>query len=64
MSHIDVVLAYIDPGAGALIIQAIIASVLTFGVVGRRIIFAPFLAIFRKSETAARESDAENSDDD
>jgi len=41
MSYSDCVLAYLDPGTGAIVLQAIAAVVLTIGVVFRKAIFAP-----------------------
>lgn len=34
-------LAYIDPGTGALVVQVLAAAVLTVGVFGRRMLYAP-----------------------
>lgn len=41
MLNSDFVLAYLDPGTGAIVLQAIAAVVLTIGVFFRKAIFAP-----------------------
>ena len=40
-------LAYIDPGVGSIVFQAVIAIVLSTGVVFRRTILSPFACVFR-----------------
>lgn len=49
----SVLLAYIDPATGAIILQMIVAFVVGVGIVFRRIFFSPFALIascFRKSD--------------
>lgn len=46
-------LAYIDPGTGALVIQVLAAAFLTVGVFGRRMLLAPVNVVksmFRSSK--------------
>jgi hypothetical protein len=45
------ILAYIDPATGAMIIQIVAASVLAGGVFFRKIFMAPFAFLFRKNNT-------------
>lgn len=43
------ILAYIDPATGAMIIQIVAASVLAAGVFFRKIFLAPFAFLFKKN---------------
>ena len=43
-------LLYIDPGSGAILLQALLALLLTFGVFFRRVLFAPFRYFFGRRE--------------
>ena len=43
-------LAYLDPGTGSLIVQAILAIVLSTGIVLRRFLVMPFQRLFGKRE--------------
>lgn len=40
--------AYIDPATGALVLQAIVASLLATSVIFRRFLVVPFVWLFRK----------------
>ena len=53
-------LAYIDPGTGALIVQVIIAIVATIGIVFRRVFLSPFYALRRLLGFSSEESSEEN----
>lgn len=52
--------AYIDPGSGAILLQVLLAMLLTLGVLCRRILLAPFRILFRRhdAQAAAEESKA------
>ena len=49
-------LAYLDPGSGALVLQLVLAALLTAGVYFRRILLMPF-SIFRKSQRTPPEDE-------
>jgi hypothetical protein len=53
----DIVLAYIDPGTGAFILQIVIAAILTAGVAFRRLLVAPVTFFTRKSCKAVATTD-------
>jgi hypothetical protein len=55
------VLAYIDPGTGAMVLQVLLATVLGAGVMFRRFLGAP-LAWFRKSDAGAATSETQPQD--
>lgn len=40
--------AYIDPASGAIVLQAILASMLALGVIFRRVVFWPLAFLFGK----------------
>ena len=44
---------YIDPGSGAIILQVLLAMLLTFGAIFWRLLLAPFRIFQRKSEPVA-----------
>lgn len=46
----DPILGYIDPATGAIVLQAIIATVFTVGVYFRKFFFAPFAFLARKKK--------------
>jgi len=47
MSLCNVLLAYLDPATGALVLQAIIACLLAGGVVFRRLLIQPLASLLR-----------------
>lgn len=47
MNISSLLVAYIDPGTGAILLQALLAMLLTCGVLFRRIVFAPLRLVFR-----------------
>ena len=55
MSQSVNIIGYIDPASGAIILQVIVAAVLTMGVAFRRILFAP-LSVFRRRQSDGDES--------
>jgi hypothetical protein len=50
------ILAYIDPATGAMVIQIVVAAVLTGGVFFRKVLLAPFAFLFRKSPSDGDET--------
>lgn len=50
------ILAYIDPATGAMVIQIVAATVLAGGVFFRKIFLAPFAYFFRKTPSDATNS--------
>lgn len=52
-------LAYIDPGVGSLLLQVVLAAMLSMGVMFRRTVLAPFQFLFGKPHT---DDDAESTD--
>ena len=52
-------IAYIDPGTGALIVQVIIAIVATIGIVCRRVLLSPFYALRRLFGNSNKETSEE-----
>ncbi len=42
-------LAYIDPGVGSIVIQAVLAMALSMGIIFRRVLFFPFAMLFRRN---------------
>ncbi len=42
--------AYIDPGTGSMVLQIVLAAVLTAGVAFRRVLFAPLAMLFGRRE--------------
>lgn len=55
-------LAYIDPGTGAIVLQVVVAAVLTAGVVLRRVIFSPFALLLRLRPSASVAADGSSSE--
>ena len=56
MTVMGSVLGYIDPASGAIILQVVVAAILTMGIAFRRILFAP-LMLFRRRQSTQDESD-------
>ena len=52
-------IAYIDPGTGALIVQVVIAVVATIGIVFRRVLLSPFYALRRLFGGGSKETSEE-----
>jgi len=61
MTHNFIVLAYLDPGTGSMILQVVLASLLAVAV-AFRIFWRKIKSIFRK-ETTVEDSEAENDDE-
>ena len=61
----SVVLSYVDPAAGALVLQAIVAVFLTVGLFFRKTLFAPFAFVLRTFNILLRpkNSDIGNAED-
>ena len=57
-SHYTVLLAYIDPGTGAIVLQVVVATLLTMGAVFRRILLAPFAKLRGKNRQTEPQFDA------
>ena len=55
----NLLLAYIDAGTGAILLQAFLAILLTCGVFFRRILFAPFRLLFKGRQAGASEDPQE-----
>lgn len=54
MSYLPVLLAYLDPGSGAILIQILIAALVTTGMVFRQMLWAPLAWFTRGSAAAAK----------
>lgn len=61
MTHNFIVLAYLDPGTGSIILQVVLASLLAIAV-GFRMFWRKIKGIFRK-ETSVEDPEAENDDE-
>ena len=61
MTHNFIILAYLDPGTGSIILQVVLASLLAIAV-GFRMFWGKIKGIFRK-ETPVEDPEAENDDE-
>ncbi len=61
MTHNLIVLAYLDPGTGSMILQVVLASLLAIAV-GFRIFWRKIKSVFRK-DSAVDDPEAENDDE-
>ena len=52
-------MAYIDPATGAIVLQAIIASIFAGGVLFRRVLLSPFGFLFNRNKTEDSVADGE-----
>ncbi|MDX1946428.1 MAG: hypothetical protein SFU86_13590 [Pirellulaceae bacterium] len=63
MPVLNVLLGYLDPGTGAIVLQIVVAAVLATGVFFRRAIFAPFALLRRRGATpSADQAPSETTD--
>ena len=56
-SHLPLLLGYLDPGTGAIVLQVIAAAVLSAGVVFRRYLFSPLAAILGRRDKTGDDQD-------
>ncbi len=61
MTNNFIILAYLDPGTGSILLQVVLASLLAIAV-GFRIFWRKIKGIFRK-DTALEDPEAENDDE-
>ena len=62
---VGTILAYIDPGTGALVLQVVAAGVLTCGILFRKALLFPIAAlssVFRRKDRASSSSTATKSE--